>query len=111
MILVTSMIPAEPGPLPCQTAGPLMLGPEVTIATAAYGNAAVTRICLDAILRSAGGEFELPLIDDCSPDSGDIRSLYLDAARRRANTRVFSFSEKLEYSGSLNAFLSHAAGR
>jgi GT2 family glycosyltransferase len=89
---------------------PLNLGSDVTIATAAYGNATVTRLCLQSILRSAIGEFELILIDDCSPDSAAIRALYLEAKQHHPNTKIFSFTENLEYTGSLNAILSHARG-
>jgi hypothetical protein len=34
-------------------AEPLKLGRDITIATAAYGNAATTRICLEALFQSA----------------------------------------------------------
>ncbi len=89
---------------------PLWLGDDVSIATAAYGNAVTTRACLESLLASAAGPFELILIDDCSPGSGEIRALYLDVKRRHSNTKIFSFSENMEYSGSLSAILSHAAG-
>jgi len=89
---------------------PLELGRDVTIASAAYGNAATTRLCLESILRAATGDFELILVDDCSPDSAAIRAIFLDAKHQHANTKIFSFAENLEYSGSVNAVLSHAAG-
>jgi GT2 family glycosyltransferase len=88
----------------------LELGPEVTIATAAYGNPSSTRLCLEAVLRAARGDFELILIDDFSPDSASIRAVFDDVKRQHANTRIFAFQENLEYSGSVNAILSHAAG-
>jgi len=86
------------------------LGSNVTIATAAYGNAETTRICLDSLFRSVTGDYELILIDDCSPDGGAIKNLFLEAKKHHANTKVFFFQENLEYSGSLNALLSHASG-
>src|SRR3974390_1200548 len=88
----------------------VVLGPEITIGTAAYGNADTTRICLDSLFRSATGDYELILIDDCSPDGGAIKRLFLEAKKLHANTKIFSFQENMEYSGSLNALLSHAAG-
>jgi GT2 family glycosyltransferase len=91
-------------------AEPLALGEEASIAVAAHGNVATTQVCLKSIFQSATGQYELILIDDCSPDSGATRSLFLEAKRRHANTKLFSFSENLEYSGSLNAILSHAGG-
>lgn len=90
---------------------PVTLGSDVTIATAAYGNAAATQLCLQSIMQSAVGDFELILIDDCSPDSAQIREIYLAARQQHANTRIFSFTENLEYSGSVNAILSHAVGQ
>jgi GT2 family glycosyltransferase len=89
----------------------VVLGEDVTIATAAYGNAATTRLCLDSLFRSATGSYELILVDDCSPDAGAIRSLFLEAKGRHSNTKIFSFPENLEYSGSVGAVLSHATGQ
>lgn len=90
---------------------PIELGADVTIATAVHGNAAVTRMCLESILRSAAGEFELLLIDDCSPDPAEIQSIFQVACKLHARTRIFRFLHNIEYTGSVNAILSHAAGR
>jgi GT2 family glycosyltransferase len=90
---------------------PVALGEDVSIATAAHGNAETTRNCLDSLFKSATGPYELILVDDCSPDGGAIRSLFSAAKRHHPNTRLFCFTENLEYSGSLRAILSHARGR
>lgn len=90
---------------------PLILGEEVTIATAAHGNATATRLCLQSIVRSATGNYELILIDDCSPDAVEIRGVFAGAKELHRNTTVFSFTENLEYTGSVNAILSHARGQ
>jgi len=90
---------------------PIELGADVSIATAAYGNAKVTAVCLEAILSAATGSYELILVDDCSPDKGEIRALFTAAKSRHANTKIFGFQQNLEYSGSVNAVLSHAAGQ
>jgi len=90
--------------------GPLRLDSGITIATAAYGNAATTRLCLQALLASASGDFELLLVDDCSPDDGATAALFATVRGQHANTRIFRFTENLEYSGSVNAILSHATG-
>src|ERR1700674_5362930 len=87
-------------------ASPATLGSDVTIGIAAYGNYVTTQVCLQALFRSARGDYELILVDDCSPDNGQIRSLFLEAKQQHANTRVYSFTKNLEYSGSLNAILS-----
>jgi glycosyltransferase involved in cell wall biosynthesis len=84
---------------------------DITIGMSAYGNAETTRLALSHLFQSGQGDFELILVDDCSPDGGSIRSLFQEAACFHRNTQVFSFKTKLEYSGSLNAILSHAAGQ
>jgi GT2 family glycosyltransferase len=89
----------------------LRLGAEVSIGISAYGNLNVTRQCLESLLGSAEGEFELILVDDCSPDDGEITALFESVRPRHANTRVFRFTRNLEYSGSLNCILSHAIGQ
>lgn len=86
------------------------LGTEVTVAISAYGNYETTLSCLRLLFLSCEGNYELLLVDDCSPDKGEIRSLFLQARSVHANTSVYSFDRNLEYSGSLNAILSHAKG-
>ncbi|HEB55659.1 MAG TPA: glycosyltransferase family 2 protein [Gammaproteobacteria bacterium] len=86
----------------------ILLGSNITIGMSAYGNSSVTRQALHALFASAEGDFELLLVDDCSPD--DTRKLFLEVQKTHANTRVFGFETNKEYSGSLNAILSHARG-
>ena len=82
----------------------------LTIGVSAHGNHQITKHCLNSIFGSLDGNFELILVDDCSPDNGEIFQLFLEAADRHKNTKIFRFSENLEYSGSLNCILSHANG-
>ena len=86
----------------------IQLGSNVTIGMSAYGNSKATQQALQALLSSAEGEFELILVDDNSPDN--TRALFLDTQKAHKNTRLFGFDENKEYSGSLNAILSHAQG-
>jgi GT2 family glycosyltransferase len=86
------------------------LGKKVTVGIAAYGNYETTRTCLECLFLSCTGDYELLLVDDCSPDQGKIRSLFLAARTVHPTTSVLSFDRNLEYSGSLNAILSHAKG-
>jgi GT2 family glycosyltransferase len=88
--------------------GPVRLTESVSVGMAAHGNSATTRQALDALFASATGNFELILVDDQSPD--DTLDVYLDARKWHANTRIFSFTQNLEYCESVNAFLSHARG-
>jgi GT2 family glycosyltransferase len=87
-----------------------LLGADVTIGIAAHGNHEVTREALSHLFSSAEGEFELILVDDCSPDDGQTKRLFEQARAQHKNTRIFVFDRNHEYSGSLNAILSHAAG-
>lgn len=87
-----------------------LLDAKITVGISAYGNASIALIALRALLNAAEGDFELILVDDCSPDQGQLRDLFLQTRDERANTKVFSFKRNLEYSGSLNCILSHARG-
>jgi len=83
---------------------------SLTIGMSAYGNAATTKETLECLQRSIVGDYELILVDDCSPDGGQVLRLFKDFARVHRRTRIFRFDTNLEYSGSLNAILSHAGG-
>jgi len=84
------------------------LGPDVTFGMSAFGNYQTTQEALSALFSSVEGDFELILVDDCSPD--DTRSLFIGAQSMHSNTRVLGFDANKEYSGTLNAILSHATG-
>jgi GT2 family glycosyltransferase len=86
----------------------VVLGSDVTVAMAAYGNYKTTKLAIDALFFSTEGNFELILVNDCSPDN--TLSLFLEAKEKHLKTKIISFDKNLEYSGSLNAILSHATG-
>ena len=88
----------------------LNLDSNVTIGISAYGNHSVTLNCLRSIFASVEGDFELILVDDCSPDDGETLRLFKDVTKKHNNTKIISFTENKEYSGSVNAILSHAKG-
>ncbi|MDR3581068.1 MAG: glycosyltransferase [Oryzomonas sp.] len=81
----------------------------MTIGISAHGNSDTTHATLTALFSSVEGDFELILVDDFSPDQ--TLDLFCEAALYHPNTKVFSFHKNLEYSGSLNAILSHATGK
>jgi GT2 family glycosyltransferase len=83
---------------------------NLTIGMSAYGNAGTTKEALDCLQRSVEGDYEAILVDDCSPDGGDVLRVFKDFKRHHPRTRIFRFDSNLEYSGSLNAILSHASG-
>ena len=89
----------------------ITLDERISIGISAYGNLEVTKTCLESLFMSCNGNFELILVDDCSPDKGEIKNLFLSVKGRHENTVVYSFTENLEYSGSLNCILSHAKGK
>jgi GT2 family glycosyltransferase len=88
----------------------LSLGSDVSIGISAFGNYDVSKFCLNSLLSAAEGDYELILVDDCSPDNGEIKRLFLSVKEKHQNTKVFRFTSNLEYSGSLNCILSHAEG-
>jgi GT2 family glycosyltransferase len=81
---------------------------QLTVGMAAYGNARVTAYALECLF-AAGRDFELILVDDNSPD--DTLDLFRATAGRHRDTQLFHFPENKEFSGSLNAVLSHATRR
>jgi protein O-GlcNAc transferase len=87
----------------------VLLDSEVTIGISAHGNHATTLKALNALFLSIEGNYELILVDDYSQDQ--TLDLFCKAADYHANTKIFSFDKNLEYSGSLNAILSHAGGK
>ena len=80
----------------------------LSIGVAAHGNVETTAECLECLLDSIGGDFELLLIDDQSPD--DMLSLYRAAAGLHPNTRIYRFDDNLEYTHSVNCLLNEASG-
>lgn len=79
---------------------------KLTVGMAAYGNARVTAHALQCLFCALRGDFELILVDDNSPDN--TLELFRSAVAIHRNTQLFHFPENKEYSGSLNAVLSHA---
>jgi GT2 family glycosyltransferase len=90
---------------------PIILDQSISIGIAAYGNAEVTRRCLEALFRSTRGDYELILINDNSPDAGLTLNTFRWASSIHENTLIYeSRDQNLEYSGSVNLLLSHAKG-
>lgn len=90
---------------------PIRLDESISIGIAAYGNAEVTRHCLEALFRSTEGEYELILINDNSPDAGFTLNVFKWASSIHKNTLIYEARDlNLEYSGSVNLLLSHAKG-
>ena len=85
------------------------LDSEVTIGISAHGNHETTLKTLNALFLSVEGDYELILVDDYSQDQ--TLELFCMASDYHTNTKIFSFDKNLEYSGSLNAILSHAVGK
>jgi len=55
----------------------ISLDESISIGVSAYGNHETTKHCLRAILDGFSGDYELILVDDCSPDGGLISDLFL----------------------------------
>ena len=83
---------------------------KVTIGVAAYGNLEITKKCIEAIKKSIDGNFEVILVDDCSPDDGLIKDYFLSLKNEFKNIKIFYFPENLGYIQSVNCILSNASG-
>jgi FkbM family methyltransferase len=88
----------------------IKLDSRLSIGMSAYGDLAVTRKALQHLFSSATGDFELLLVDNGAEDGGQTRDLLEQVRSEHANTRIFAFGSNIEYSGSVNAILSHARG-
>lgn len=88
----------------------ISLDESISIGVSAYGNHKTTKHCLRSILDGLSGDYELILVDDCSPDGGAIFQLFCEAAKEHKNTKIYRFDENKEYSGSLNCILSQSIG-
>ena len=84
---------------------------NITIGVAAHGNVETTRTCVNKIINSIEGNFELILVDDCSPDNNQTKNFFKSVQKETPNTKVFSFNENLEYTESVNCILSHSTGQ
>ncbi|NUT20317.1 MAG: glycosyltransferase [Hamadaea sp.] len=82
--------------------------PLLSVVVPVYRVEAYLRQCLDSILRTAPEEFELIVVDDCSPDgSGDIADEY---AARDSRVCVRHLKENVGLGRARNAGLDVATG-
>ena len=84
---------------------------KLTIGVASYGNIKTTEICVNKILDSIEGNFELILVEDFSHERDEIINFYQSIKKRIPNTKVFNFDRNLSYTNSVNCILSHATGK
>ena len=73
----------------------ITLGSDVTIGISAYGNAKVTRHCLNCLLDSVDGDLELILVNDCSPDDGETTFCRTRVASLLSSSRMTFTSRRI----------------
>ena len=83
----------------------------ISVGIPAHGNTRITKVCLDFLLRSAKGDFELILVDDCSQDNGATRKLFLSIKQFHKNLKVYSFDKNKSQFGSMNCIFNTAKGK
>ena len=83
---------------------------KISIGVAAYGNLIITKKCIEAIKSSIEGNFEIILVDDCSPDNGVIKDYFLSLKNEFENVKIYYFPKNLGYIQSVNCILSNATG-
>jgi len=84
---------------------------KLTIGVASHGNIKTTEICVNKILDSIEGNFELILVEDFSHERDEIINFYQSIKKRVPNTKIFNFDRNLTYTNSVNCILSHATGK
>ena len=82
---------------------------KITIGVAAYGNLMATKNCIEAIKKSIDGNYEIILVNDCSPGDGEIKNFFLDLKKEFKDIKVFYFPENLGYADSVNCILSNSS--
>lgn len=83
---------------------------KITIGVASHGNLEITKKCIDSIINSIDGNFEIILVDDCSPDDGAIKNYFVNLKKDFQDIKVFYFSKNLGYVNSVNCILSNSTG-
>ena len=83
---------------------------KISIGVAAYGNLIITKKCIEAIKNSIEGNFEIILVDDCSPDNGVIKDYFLNLKNEFENIQIYYFPKNFGYIQSVNCILSNATG-
>ena len=53
---------------------------------------------------------QIILVDDCSPDNGEIKNYFINSKKDFKDIKVFYFSKNLGYVNSVNCILSNATG-
>ena len=81
---------------------------KITVGVAAYGNLEATKKCIESIKNSLDGNFEIILVDDFSPDKGEIKNYFLNLKKEFKDIKVFYFTENLGYTQSVNCILSNS---
>ncbi len=81
---------------------------KITIGVSVYGNLEATKNCIEAIKNSLDGNYDIILVDDCSPGNDEIKNFFLDLKKEFKNIKVFHFSENLGYVESVNCILSNS---
>jgi len=88
-----------------------IINEKLTIGVASFGNIKTTEICINNILNSIEGNFELILVEDFSHERDKIINFYQSIKKNIPNTKVFNFDRNLSYTNSVNCILSHATGK
>ena len=92
------------------TVDQIYLDKTITIGIPAHGNSKITKVCLDFLLKSTKGDFELILVDDCSQDNGATKELFLSIKQFHKNLKIYSFDKNKSQFGSMNCIFCTATG-
>ena len=88
----------------------IYLDKTITVGIPAHGNSRITKVCLDFLLKSTKGDFELILVDDYSQDNGATKDLFLSIKQFHKNLKIYSFDKNKSQFGSMNCIFCTATG-
>lgn len=83
--------------------------PQISVIMPVYRSAARMRPCVDSVLAQTFTDFELILVDDCSPDH-ESRDLCDEYAAKDSRIKVLHLSENHGIAGARNVGLRNACG-
>ena len=92
------------------TVDQIYLDKTITIGIPAHGNSKITKVCLDFLLKSTKGDFELILVDDYSQDNKATKELFLSIKQFHKNLKIYSFDKNKSQFGSMNCIFCTATG-
>jgi glycosyltransferase involved in cell wall biosynthesis len=91
--------------------GGILNKPLFSIITPMYKGAALVGATIDSVLRQTEGDWEMIIVDDCSPDNGDGVAAVKKYSERDPRIKIIQSPKNRGSSGARNLAMENAVGR